>query len=92
MYNPTTRKVPTLYYVLPIVLFSFNECVELNKIISNNLLPKCGIMSHTPRSLIFSPVGIGGFDFEHIWTKQLILHLELFQLHLRRGDALGQRM
>lgn len=80
----------TLYYALPIMVFSFEECGKLNKIIYNNILPKCGLNWHTPRALIFAPTKIGGFNFDHIWTKQLILHLELFLRHLWRDDTLGK--
>ena len=79
-----------LYYALPLTVFSFDECVSLNKIILNKVLPKCGINRHTPRAVVFAPKAIGGLEFDHVWTKQFTLHLEMIQMHLRRRDTLGQ--
>ena len=78
-----------LYYALPLTVFSYDECVSLNKIILNKVLPKCGINRHTPRAVVYAPASLGGFQFDHIWTKQLSLQIEMLQCHLRRMDTLG---
>ena len=82
----------TLYYALPLTVFTHDQCNSLTKVILNNVLPKCGLNRHTPRALVFAPKELGGLNFDHIWTKQYILHLEMFQKHLRRLDTLGKSM
>ena len=79
----------TLYFALPVTVFTYHECVSLNKIILNKILPACGINRNTPRALIYAPQALGGFEYDHVWTKQLILHVEMIQRHLRRQDSLG---
>ena len=82
----------TLYYALPLTVFSFDECETLNKLILNTILPKCCLNRHTPRALVYAPADLGGFGFDHVWTKQLSLHLQMFQKHIRRMDSLGKSM
>ena len=63
-------------YPLHVTTFSLAQCDRLNKIIYKHILPKCGFNRNTPRAIVFAPKTLGGPEFEHIWTTQLILNLK----------------
>jgi hypothetical protein len=87
-----TRFCPALEYPLAVTTFTTSQLLQIQKPFIYLLLPKIGMNQHTPRAIIHGPLYRGGLGLPHLDERQTILHFELFQGHIRRGDDIGKSL
>jgi hypothetical protein len=82
--------MPSIAYGTPTTTRSFRECDGLQKTVVNAILPKMGITSKAPRSVVFGMVWYGGIGLDHLAAAQSHMQLQYLIGHLRCQDTTGK--
>ena len=77
-------------YFLPITTFSKQQCIKIQSQIHQALLPKVGFSRHMPLTVVFGPRIFGGIGFFDLYTEQVIEHLRLTVLEIRKDTTAGK--
>jgi hypothetical protein len=82
--------MPSIAHGTPATTLSFKECDDLQKPVVNEILPKMGITSKAPRSVVFGTARYEGIGINHLAAVQNHGQLEYLIGHLRCKDTTGQ--
>ena len=77
-------------YFLPITTFSHQQCNKIQSQLHQALLPKVGFYRHMPLTVVFGPRKFGGIGMFDFYTEQLIEHLRLIVLEIRKDSTAGK--
>ena len=73
-----SRWLSLIGFYLPITTFSRSRCEQIQKPIYSGILPKMGYNRHLPLAVRFGPIKYGGAGMVHVFTEQIIKHIQLF--------------
>ena len=98
--SPITRQEASVFYhsrcmgwaryFLPITTFSKKQCHLIQSKMYQALLPKLGYNRHMPLTVVFGPRKYGGIGIFNFYTEQLIEHLRLTVLEIRKDTTAGK--
>jgi hypothetical protein len=80
----------SIAYDTPATTFSFKECDDLQRNVVNAILPKMGITSKAPRSVVFGMARYGGIGLDHLAAVQSRGQLQYLLGHICCKDTTGQ--
>ena len=69
------RLIPKLTYALHLSSFTAAQCGQIDTIIRANIIPRLRLNRHFPAAVLHGPMELGGLDFPHCRTLQLITQL-----------------
>jgi hypothetical protein len=82
--------MPSIAYGTPATTLTFKECDDLQKTVANAILPKMGITSKAPRSVVFGTQRYGAIGLDHLAAVQSHGQLQYLLVHLRCKDTSGK--
>jgi hypothetical protein len=82
--------MPSIAYSTPATTLSFKECDDLQKNVVNAILPKMGITSKAPRTVVFGTPRYGGIGLDHLAAVQSHGEHQYLLGHLRCRYTTGQ--
>ena len=74
--NTTIMK--SLEYSLPALTLSYKECNRIMKIVKQGLLNSSRVSISIPSSVVYGPKDEGGFQLNHLYVTQGLMHIEKF--------------
>jgi hypothetical protein len=84
--------MPRLGYGTKSMTLTKKDCEEIQKPVMNAIIPKMGIASSAPRSVVFGKSQFGGLGLTRLAALQGHTRLQYLLGHLRCGDATGLLM
>jgi hypothetical protein len=82
----------TLEYPLMATTLTRTQCNKIMSPVLTGALPKCGVQSNMPRSLVTGSLAVQGLNIPHLHTTQVIRHLQAILRHGCCNTQLGLKM
>ena len=84
------RYKAAIRYAFPVTLFNSEQLHQIQKKFIFYYLPKIGVNRHTPRSVVYGPVSMGGMGVMDLRLEQPIYAYNTMLGHMRRDDNAGR--
>ena len=79
-----SRWLSVVGFYTPITCFTRRQCEKLQVPIYQAILPKMGYNRHIPLAIRYKPAKYGGTGLVHVYTEQVIKHLQFLVGTLRQ--------
>ena len=79
-----------LLYILPVCSFTYEQCAQLDKLLSPLLLNMHGIQRNSNRNIIYMSEEYGGLQIYSIYHLQGMAKVQFFFKHIREQDTTGK--
>ena len=84
-----TMWFPSIAFGLGTTNLTYKELNNVQKRITNHILPLMGYNRHLPRAVVFGIRKYGGLNFKHLYIQQGTEHIKQFIKHYRHQGSIG---